>query len=80
MRVWILFVNNLRNIIGIGIIKGIKEIRIIMINLLVNIFLKSWKLSDRGFVKFFKMLMGKRIGVGWMYLLKYFNFFLLSFV
>ena len=57
MRVWILFVNNLRNIIGIGIIKGIKEIRIIMINLLVNIFLKSWKLSDRGFVKFFKMLM-----------------------
>ena len=41
MRVWILFVNNLRNIIGIGIIKGIKEIRIIMINLLVNIFLMN---------------------------------------
>lgn len=56
--------------IGIGIIEGIKEIRIIIINLFVNIFLKSWKLSDKGFVKFFKMLMGKRIGVGCMYLLK----------
>lgn len=55
---------------GIGIIEGIKEIRIIIINLLVNIFLKSWKLSDRGFVKFFKMLIGKRIGVGWIYFLK----------
>lgn len=70
IRVWILFVNNLRSMIGIGIIKGIKEIRIIIINLLVKIFLKSWKLSDKGFVKFFKMLMGKRIGVGWIYFLK----------
>lgn len=66
--------------IGIGMIEGIKEIRIIIINLLVNIFLKSWKLSDKGFVKFFKMLIGKRIGVGWMYLLKYFNFFFERFV
>lgn len=70
IRVWILFVNNLRNMIGIGIIKGIKEIRIIMINLFVNIFLKSWKLSDNGFVKFFNMLIGKRIGVGLIYFLK----------
>lgn len=70
IKVWIVFVNNFKNIIGIGIIKGIKEIRIVIINLLVNIFLKSWKFRDKGFVKFFKILIGKSIGVGWIYLLK----------
>lgn len=37
------------------------------------------KLSDKGFVKSSNILIGRRIGVGWIYLLKYPIPFLLSF-
>ena len=55
---------------GIGTTEGTKETRTRTTNSPANIFLKSRKLSDRGFVKSSKILMGKRIGVGWMYLPK----------
>ena len=55
---------------GIGTTKGTKETRTTTTNSSANIFPKSRKLSDKGFVKSSKMLIGKRIGVGWMYLLK----------
>ncbi|XLT09379.1 hypothetical protein HN51_055172 [Arachis hypogaea] len=50
--------------------KGTKETRTTTTNSSANIFPKSRKLSDRGFVKSSKMLIGRRIGVGWMYLPK----------
>jgi hypothetical protein len=54
----------------IGITEGTKETRTTTTNSSANIFSKSWKLSDKGFVKSSKMLVGKRIGVGCMYLSK----------
>jgi len=50
--------------------KDIKKTRTITTNSLANILLKSWKLRDKDFVKSSNMLIGKRIVVGWMYLLK----------
>jgi hypothetical protein len=55
---------------GIGITEGTKKTRTTTTNSSANIFSKSWKLSDKGFVKSSKMVMGKRIGVGCMYLPK----------
>ena len=49
---------------GIGTTEGTKETRTRTTNSSANIFPKSRKLSDRGFVKSYKILMGKRIGVG----------------
>jgi len=49
---------------GIGTTKGTKETRTTTTNSSANIFPKSRKLSDNGFVKSSKMLIGKRIGVG----------------
>ncbi|MFS7904838.1 hypothetical protein Hanom_Chr01g00040761 [Helianthus anomalus] len=57
-------VNNPRNMTGIGTTKGTKETRTTTTNSSANIFPKSRKLSDRGFVKYSKILIGKRIGVG----------------
>jgi hypothetical protein len=54
---------------GIGTTEGSKETRTTT-NSSANMFPKSQKLSDKGFVKSSKMLMGKGIGVGCMYLLK----------
>ena len=51
---------------GIGTTEGTKETRTTTTNSSANIFPKSRKLSDKGFVKSSKMLIGKRIGVGWM--------------
>ena len=62
--------NTLRNMAGIRTTKGTKETRTTTTNSLGNIFSKSQKLRDKGFVKSSNMLIGKRIGVGWMYLLK----------
>ncbi|GJR31362.1 hypothetical protein Tco_1107594 [Tanacetum coccineum] len=47
---------------GIGTTEGTKETRTTTTNSSANIFPKSRKLSDRGFVKSSKMLIGKRIG------------------
>ncbi|KAL1082893.1 hypothetical protein V6Z11_D09G163200 [Gossypium hirsutum] len=47
-----------------GWAKGTKETRTTTTNSSTNIFPKSQKLSDKGFVKSSKMLIGKRIGVG----------------
>ncbi|TYG54222.1 hypothetical protein ES288_D09G172100v1 [Gossypium darwinii] len=44
--------------------EGTKETRTTTTNSSTNIFSKSRKLSDKGFVKSSKMLIGKRIGVG----------------
>ncbi|KAF7072549.1 hypothetical protein CFC21_077658 [Triticum aestivum] len=55
---------------GIGITKGTKETRTTMTNSSANIFPKSRKLSDNGFVKSSRMLIGKRIGVGLIYFSK----------
>jgi len=55
---------------GIRTTKGTKETRTTTTNSSANIFPKSRKLRDKGFVKFSNMLIGKRIEVGWMYLLK----------
>lgn len=49
---------------GIGTTEGTKETRTTTTNSSAKIFPKSRKLSDKGFVKSYKMLMGKRIGVG----------------
>ncbi|KAF6989803.1 hypothetical protein CFC21_007093 [Triticum aestivum] len=51
---------------SIGITKGTKETRTTKTNTSANIFL----LSDNGFVKSSRMLIGKRIGVGLIYFLK----------
>ncbi|KAL3648324.1 hypothetical protein CASFOL_007748 [Castilleja foliolosa] len=55
-------VNNPRNMTGIGTTEGTKETRTTTTNSSAKIFPKSRKLSDKGFVKSSKMLMGKRIG------------------
>ena len=55
---------------GIGTTKDTKETRTTTTTSSANIFLKSRKLRDKGFVKSSKMLIVKRIEVGWMYLLK----------
>lgn len=47
-----------------GIISGIKVIKMLMISLFVNKFLKRWKFNDKGFVKFFKMLIGNKKVIG----------------
>ena len=52
-------VNNPRNMTGIGTTKGTKETRTTTTNSSANIFPKSRKLSDKGFVKSSKMLMGR---------------------
>jgi hypothetical protein len=56
--------------IGIGTTEGSKETRTTTTNSSANMLPKSQKLSDKGFVKSSKMLMGKGIGGGCMYLLK----------
>ena len=56
--------NNPKNIIGIGITKGTKEIRTATTNSSANIFPKSRKLNDKGFVKSSKIFIGKSTGVG----------------
>ena len=65
----VILVFNPRNMIGIGTTKVTKEIRTIT-NSSANIFPKSQKLRDKGFVKSYMMLIGKRIRIGWIYLLK----------
>ena len=45
---------------SIGTTEGTKETRTRTTNSLANIFQKSRKLSDRGFVKSSKILMGKK--------------------
>ena len=52
---------------GIGTTEGTKETRTTTTNSSANIFPKSRKLRDKGFVKSSRMLIGKSIGVGWMY-------------
>lgn len=39
-------------------------IKIFIINLLVRMFLNKWKFNDKGFVKFFNMLIGNKNVVG----------------
>ena len=48
---------------GIGTTKGTKETRTTTTNSSAKIFPKSRKLSDKGFVKSSKMLMGKSLGL-----------------
>ena len=52
---------------GIGITKGTKETRTTTTNSSANIFPKSRKLRDKGFVKSSRILIGNRIGVGLIY-------------
>lgn len=66
IKVWIVLVNNFNVIRGKGISKGISSISIVIINLFVRMLLNKWKFRERGFVKFFKILMGKRMGMGCM--------------
>lgn len=80
IRVWIEFVNILSIIIGSGINSGINRYNIDIIILLVIMFLKRWKFSDSGFEKFFRILIGKKSGVGEMYFVKNLSFFFLKFV
>lgn len=56
-------VNNSRNKIGIGATYGTKEIVRTTTNSSANIFSRSRKLREKGFVKSYKMEMGKVIGV-----------------
>lgn len=66
IKAWIVLVNNFNVIRGKGISKGISSISIVIINLFVRMLLNKWKFRERGFVKFFKILMGKRMGMGCM--------------
>jgi hypothetical protein len=54
LKLWIALINNHKDIIGIGTTKGTKEIRTATTNSSANMFPKSQKLSDKGFVNLLK--------------------------
>ena len=58
------------NIIGNGITNGTNEVSTVIVNSSANTFPNSRKLSDNGFVKSSKILIGRRSGSGEMYRLK----------
>ena len=60
-----------KNINGIGITNGTKETKTATTSSSANIFPKSRKLRDKGFVKSSKTFIGKSIGVGCIYFEKY---------
>jgi hypothetical protein len=50
--------------IGKGIIKGTKRVNTLTVNSSANTLPNNRKLSDKGFVKSSKILIGSKIGVG----------------
>ena len=66
------------NIIGNGITKGTSAVNTEIVNSSAKTFPNNRKLSDKGFVKSSKILIGKRSGIGSIYRLKYPNPFLLK--
>ena len=59
------------NIIGNGITKGTSEVNTEIVNSSAKTFPNNRKLSDKGFVKSSKILIGRRSGIGSTYRLKY---------
>ena len=53
-----------RPMIGKGINRGTNSVITLMVNSSAKVLQNSRKLRDRGFVKSYNMLIGKRIGVG----------------
>ena len=64
-------------IIGNGITNGTNEVKTVIVNSSAKTFPNNRKLSDKGFVKSSRMLIGRRSGIGWTYRLKYPKPFLL---
>ena len=69
-RAWIALVNNPRSINGIGTTNGTRAIKTPTTSSSANMLPKRRKLSDKGFVKSSKTLIGKRKAAGSTYRLK----------
>lgn len=64
--------------IGNGITNGTKDVNTVTVSSSANTLPNNRKLSDNGFVKSSKMLIGRRSGIGLTYRLKYPKPFLLK--
>ena len=55
-----------KSIIGNGITNGTRDVNTETVNSSARTFPNNRKLNDKGFVKSSRMLIGRRIGIGWM--------------
>jgi hypothetical protein len=55
---------NSNSIIGNGITKGTNDVNTVTVNSSAKMFPNNRKLSDKGFVKSSKILIGRRSGIG----------------
>jgi hypothetical protein len=55
---------NSKYIIGNGITKGTNDVNTVIVNSSAKMFPNNRKLSDKGFVKSSKILIGRRSGIG----------------